>query len=296
MAAPAIDIPVYGYLARLDSARFFPGIDEVLEDAITVLETNPRFVEALLVGLNDEMNRELLWRGFPTDQRGTPFRRFWDRSGGATDIGPIHTWPAGNGLGANGSAGPGDAGGQIALLLRGQLLRRYPNTSIYAWRSSNGALVNPPNAPDDIRHPVFAGVLGLDATFVGFDLTDIDLRQGDGWFFVLQEQPTEPRFGFGEFDGTGTPPALHSWSDTTWQHTGTVPGRYLRITGNPLAGKRLPLAGKTLPPVGPPEEATFVVHASHLAAITMQKPVRVAVHAGGLPQLSHPPVSAARNG
>jgi hypothetical protein len=75
-----------------------------------------------------------------------------------------------------------------------------------------------------------------------------------------------------------------------------VPGRYLRITGNPLAGKRLPLAGKTLPPVGPPDEATFVVHASHLAAITMQKPVRVAVHAGGLPQLSHPPVSAARNG
>ena len=34
-------------------------------DSITLLETNPRFVEALLVGANHEMNRELLWRGLP---------------------------------------------------------------------------------------------------------------------------------------------------------------------------------------------------------------------------------------
>ena len=39
-----------------------------------VLETNPKFVEAFMVGLNTEMSHELLWRGFPTDQRGTYFR------------------------------------------------------------------------------------------------------------------------------------------------------------------------------------------------------------------------------
>ena len=78
MAAPEIDMPVYDYLARLDPERFLPGVGEIPDEAITLLETNPRFVEALLVGLNDEMNRELLWRAFPTDQRGTPFRRFWD--------------------------------------------------------------------------------------------------------------------------------------------------------------------------------------------------------------------------
>ena len=31
-----------------------------------------------MVGLNDEMGRELLWRQFPTDQRGSYFRQFWD--------------------------------------------------------------------------------------------------------------------------------------------------------------------------------------------------------------------------
>ncbi len=274
MAAPEIDIPVYGYLARLDPGRFLPGVGDIPENSITVLETNPRFVEALMVGLNDEMNRELLWRSFPTDQRGTPFRRFWDRSGGATDIDPIHTWAPASKLGAH---GPSALGGQIALLVRGQLLLRFPNTAIYAWRARNGALIDPPQAPDDIKSPVFAGILGPDTVFVGFDLTDDQLTQGDGWFFVLQEQPTEPRFGFDEFAGPGAPPALtpaSSWSDATWQHTATAPGRYLRITGNPLTGLTL---GK----------ATFVTQAAHLAAITIQKPMRVAAHAGGMPNLGH---------
>ena len=32
----------------------------------------------------------------------------------------------------------------------------------------------------------------------------------------------------------------------------------------------------------------FVDHAAHLAAITLQKPMRVAVHAGGVPELVVP--------
>ena len=269
MAAPRIDVPVYGYLARLDPARFLPGVGEIPDDSITVLKTNPRFVEALLVGMNHELNRELLWRAFPTDQRGTPFRRFWDRGAG-TDIDAIHTWPAGNGIGAN---GPGDAGGQVALLIRGQLRRRYPNTCIYAWRALDGELVESPTAPDDLRSPVFAGVLGADTAFVGFDLSGAELTEGDGWFFVLQEQPTEPRFGFDEGAGPGAPPALQSWSDATWQHTGTAPGRYLRLTDNPLSGTAF-------------GDVRFVDHAASLAAITVQKPMRVAVHAGGIPELT----------
>jgi hypothetical protein len=271
MAAPRIDVPVYGYLARLDQARFLPGVGEIPDDSITVLKTNPRFVEALLVGMNDELNRELLWRAFPTDQRGTPFRRFWDRGAG-TDIDPIHTWSAGNGIGAN---GPGDADGQVALLIRGQLLRRYPNTCIYAWRAHGGVLVESPKVPDDLRSPVFAGVLGADTAFVGFDLGSAELTEGDGWFFVLQEQPTEPRFGFDEAAGPGQPPALQSWSDATWQHAGTAPGRYLRLAANPLSGTAF-------------GEVRFVDHAASLAAITVQRPMRIALHAGGIPELTQP--------
>ncbi len=45
----------------------------------TLLRTNNRFIEAYLVGLNHEMGRELLWREYPTDQRGTYFRIVLDR-------------------------------------------------------------------------------------------------------------------------------------------------------------------------------------------------------------------------
>jgi hypothetical protein len=264
---PELDLPMYTYLARLDPARFLPGVSEIPYDSITVLKTNPRFVESLLIGLNHELNRELLWRAFPTDQRGTPFRQFWDRGTGA-DIAAIDTWSPGNGIGSN---GPGDPDGQVALLVRGQLLKRYPNALVYAWRSRNGVLVESP-APGDVRTPVFSGVLDGDTTFVGFDLGSAELTAGDGWFFVLQEQPTEPRFGFDEFSGPGSPPPLQSWSDATWEHTGTAPGRYLRIAGNPLLGTVL-------------GGARFADHAGHLAAVTIQKPMRIAMHAGGLPEL-----------
>jgi hypothetical protein len=267
MAAPELDVPAYEYLARLNPERFLPGVGEIPPDAITLLETNPRFVEALLVGLNSEMNRELLWRSFPTDQRGTPFRKFWAWTDGGQDIPPIHLWPKPNTLGTNARGGPG---GQIALLVRGRLLRRYPNTSIYAWRSKNGALIDPPR-PSDLKPPVFAGVLGSDIVFVGFDLTDADLVAGDGWFFVLQQQPTEPRFGFDEVTPGASVPSLGSWSDATWTHTGTAPGRYLRIRGNPLANR---VVGGV----------QFVAHAGHFAVITLQKPMRVAVHSRSIVQ------------
>ena len=52
------------------------------------------------------MSRELLWREFPNDQRGTPLRQFWDPSAffpgdpppgdvreRLRDIPPLHLWP-----------------------------------------------------------------------------------------------------------------------------------------------------------------------------------------------------------
>ena len=271
MVAPTLDVPLYPYLARVDPGRFLPGVGTIPVDSVTVLKTNPRFVESLLVGVNHELSRELLWRAFPTDQRGTPFRRFWDRRSG-DDIDPVHTWTPSSGLGEH---GPGDPDGQVALLVRGELLRRYPNASLYAWRSVGGVLAANPRVPEDLRTPVFAGVLGADITFVGFDLGASELLSGDGWFFVIQEQATEARFGFDELDGPGPPPALTSWSAATWEHTGTAPGAYLRIADNPLAGTTL-------------DGVRFVDHAAHLAALTHQQPTRVAIHAGGVPELVVP--------
>ena len=108
MAYPVIDLPMFRPLIDLSAELFCPDVNLVPPNSITLLETNPRFIESYLVGLNHEMARELLWREYPTDQRGTPFRQFWDthtvlplpgesadaRRERLYDIKPIDKWPA----------------------------------------------------------------------------------------------------------------------------------------------------------------------------------------------------------
>jgi hypothetical protein len=259
LAAPDLPAPAYRFLAAYDRKRFLPGVDLIPPDSVTLLETNPRFVEAFMVGLNHELNRELLWRAYPTDQRGTPFRHFWDRVDHAPDIDPIHQWNPAGGVATHML---GDPQGQLVLIVRGELLRRYPNTVVYAVRSTAADKLSEQAA--DVKTPVLAGALDPDINFVGFDLRDTDLDQGNGWFFVLQQQPTEPRFGFDE-TAAEQPAFPPSWSDASWADTGTQPGAHLAIVGNPLAGVIR-------------ESVTFLRDAAALAAISLQKPMRVAVH------------------
>src|ERR1700731_2409636 len=107
-----------------------------------------------MVGLNYEFGRKLLWRGYPTDLRGSYFRQFWDvgsfiDSEGLShdalkeklyDIPPIHTWPAGSDLGEHNNRAA--AGAQAVLVIRGELLKRYPTAVIFAqhaqWRMTDG--------------------------------------------------------------------------------------------------------------------------------------------------------------
>lgn len=215
MAYPELVTPAYRLLARHDRTRLLPGVDAIPPDSVTLLETNPRFVGAFLAGLNHELNRELLWRRYPTDQRGTPMRRFWDRAGGAPDIAPLHEWrPAERSL-------VDVAGGRsnLVLLLRGELLRRYPNTVVLAVPAVGPS--TPSTDEAQYRRASFAGVLDPDISFFGFDLTDEDLRRGDGWFFALQEQITEPRFGLDEQRAAGP---LSGWRSAAWGDTGILPG------------------------------------------------------------------------
>jgi hypothetical protein len=104
-----------------------------------------------MVGLNHEFARELLWREYPTDQRGSYFRQFWDvqsfidSEGLSTnplkeklyDIPQLHHWPGHSTLGAhNHRAAPGQVGEQAVLVIRGELLKKYPTAMIYAHRAS----------------------------------------------------------------------------------------------------------------------------------------------------------------
>jgi hypothetical protein len=179
---------------------------ETLEpDSAVLLETNPRVVLAFLAGVNTELTRELRWRGFPVDARATAVRTFWDRRGQGgpgpgTDAAPIDGWAAGSSL--EDAARAAGAGPLLTLVVRSRLLASHPRTAIYAVR----ATVRPDGRrdlaaetePANVRYPSFTGGLLGDVRFFGFTLSAAEARSGSagpGWFFVLQQQLTETRFG-----------------------------------------------------------------------------------------------------
>jgi hypothetical protein len=260
MAYPSIPEPMYERLLQYDKNAFLPGIDLIPPDTITLLETNPRFIESHMVGLNVEFARELLWREYPTDRRGTYFRQFWDRLDGKLDIAELHKFNAGFSLGSN-LLGAGED--HIVLLIRGQLLRRYPSTAVYAVPGTPDGKLKVD--PAEVVEPMLFGRIDPDISFVGFPLTVEDLIAGDGWFFVLQEPPTEPRFGF-DVPSKENPGAPTSWAEADWGDLGVEPGQHLRIAGNPLANTEF-------------DGVRFVTNSAHLAALSLQQPVRVAMHA-----------------
>jgi len=259
MAAPSLVQPMYERLLDYDRNAFLPGVDLIPPDTITILETNPRFIESHMIGLNVEFARELLWREFPTDRRGTYFRQFWDRLDGQLDIPEIHKFRPNVGLGKN-LLGSGED--HIVLLIRGQLLRRYPSTAVYAVPSTADKKIDPAGT---IVEPMLWGRIDPDITFIGFDLTVEDLLEGAGWFFVLQEPPTEPRFGF-DVPNTDNAGAPGSWAEADWGDVGVAAGQHLRLTGNPMANREF-------------DGVRFVTNSAHLAALSLQQPVRVAMHA-----------------
>jgi hypothetical protein len=224
-----------------------------------------------MVGANHEMARELLWRGFPTDLRGTYFRHFWGASGESNrarpdDLPPLHQWSAGKRLGGN--LHDGHVEGQLVLVFKGDLLRRFPNTIIYAVQAVNGGLGTAE------KHPIHRGAAGDDAVFLIFDLTEKQARGGPapagdggaGWFFVMQEQATEARFGLDPI-ATVTPPAV--WSDLGWEHVKVTGGGYLNVAAS----------GAALSGVKQPAGLAWGFNAAHMAEIALQRPFRIAMHA-----------------
>lgn len=205
---PRFPQPMYKGLRNLSQELLLPGLEAVAENSVTVLESNPRFVEAYMAGLNHEIGRELLWRGFATDLRSTPFHHFWDtrgREGGPReDVPPIEKWPRTNPLGKN-AAGPPEPA--LVLLIRGELLRRYPTAMIYATSAIWPAGQARPKLGEQEVHPEFQGSLRPDIVFFGFPLTKKIARgertpSSPGFFFVIQEHPAEPRFGLEANDTT----------------------------------------------------------------------------------------------
>lgn len=285
MDQPMFRRPMYEALRDLSQDYLLPGLHLVPPDSVQLLTTNAKFIESFMIGLNVEMGRELLWRNYPTDQRGTYFQYFWDSfgAGNSEDIIPIHQW-GNRALGTTAIKGLD----RLVLLIRGELLKRYPGAVIYAVRAitHNGKRELATDHAEEFtagmvleEYPIFRGSLNPDVTFVGFNLTKTDVLTGDGWFFVLQSQPTEPRFGLDVVrfrpDGTIDLPELKTWNDLNWAHVAS--------SGSHLVARDVQLTETQ------PTKGKWRHNSAHMAHITKQLPVRVAIHATELIPVTETP-------
>jgi hypothetical protein len=269
LASPEFPQPMYEAIRDLRPEYLLPGLDKVPKDSVTLLQTNQRFIEAFLVGLNHEMARELLWREYPADQRGAYFREFWGSNPTSNTFPPLQEWR--QALGKN-SGAPTDS--NLVLLIRSELLRRYPGTIIYAVKAD--ATGRKPSAlPADQRFPSFRGSAPPDVTFIGFtNLKRDEVKQAQpGWFFIIQQQPGEPKFGLDGDGQFGKP--VPDWSEIAWRHLVRSPEELQRLKHVSIkpGANQLPDASQL---AKPPEWGR---NAAHMARITFQKPVRIAIHA-----------------
>lgn len=337
MNYPEFDIPMYKPLADLSTEYFLPNINLIEQNSIILLETNQKFIESYMVGLNHEMSRELLWREYPTDMRGSYFRQFWDVSSylpqtgenldglkdKLKDIQELHRWSLTSTLGDHDNREQGGTKKEeVVLVIRGELLKKYPTAVIYAhkakWQTKNadggidntkerlladipvGQEDNPPH--NILKTPLYSAKVEPDIYFFGFDLTSQEAKGSDGshpgdkdkpgWYFVIKERPGEPRFGL---DIGGPNAEKHTWSDLAWEDAapGLADGGFLSITNATAAiGLKEPTDTSQAEFEGELEQYkedkliawSKDADAADLAYILYQVPVLVAVHASEMLQ------------
>jgi hypothetical protein len=138
------------------------------------------------------------------------------------------------------------------------------------------------------EQPIFVGSLGKDVVFLGFQFdanvdVDVDVAGSTqvngphpGWFFVFEQPPIEPRFGLdvGRDAQAGKKPA--AWKNVSWYH---ALGANDAATHAPLA----PLDDGVERPYDVRGENTWTEtwarNAAAMARVTLQRPVRMLVHA-----------------
>jgi hypothetical protein len=288
---PAFSQPMYEPLRDMFRDMLLPGLDNVPNNSVMLLDPDPAFIEAYMAGLNDELTRELLWREFPTDLRGTYFRQFWDiraqlkpdateaEREEARDIPPLAGWTAR--LGDN--MKPSRGKNLVVLLIKGDLLVRFPTTVIFAARAKwtrSGTTDGPPAVVDEATAPVFPSLrvdpvpgvrlLGFDIAGGSEAITGGALPPQDpGWFIVIQEHPFEPRFGL----NSNRTDALTTWRKLAWPDIGLrEDSSYIDPTG------KVPVLVDKVR--DPDKLATWGRTGADMAYIFLQQAYRLEVHAG----------------
>jgi hypothetical protein len=268
MGAVDVPWPLAEPLVERDARYLMAGV-AMPSDTVGLLQINGPFISAALIGANHELIRELTWRGAKIDRRATPLRRFFDRRGteisaSPVDIPPVAAWSLSDALDANFALK-----GRAVIILRGELIRRFPHSAVHAARAIREGALRKPGPVTKL--PLFRGSITEDTMFVGFDLTPDELRGPDGlgWYVVITEQPAAPRFGLDE-------PGEHvlkTWNDLAWNDVAVV-NDYVAVSAR-------------LPAPTQPGSLIWNRDAAHMAGITYQRLVALAIHASDmLPSLT----------
>jgi hypothetical protein len=270
MRCPEFPAPMA--LGLLDFAPnwFLPGIAEFPAESVALLTGNGTFIEAFLTGLAHEFNRELLWREFPTDLRGTSFRQFWPRPDGQPDIPPLHTW-----TGHLGDHLSLDAGNLAVLLVRGTVVRRFPDFILAAAPALSAPPGQLPEAqldPAAWKPPMFVVPVDEQTRAYAFDIPHDDLRASPtpgrpGWFFVLQEHSSRVRFGYDLHDS-----AFGTWNDLDWD----------RVLAASPDGRPFAWAGVKIGAPDNPGDVQWNRDAADIARASLKRPFRVLIHSSEL--------------
>lgn len=209
MAYPEIDLPMYKPLAEYSAELFLPNINFIAQNSISLLETNQPFIESYMVGLNYEFARELVWREYPTDQRGSYFRQFWEAQGfldtegldpeelkeKLRDIPPIHLWSKFSKLGDHDNREiEGETEEEVVLVIRGELLKKYPDAVIYAhravWQDKDGNRIWKDEEGRNLQMSDAGIIIELPTGDLPIDLTkERDLRP-----LTSEEEAKPPRY------------------------------------------------------------------------------------------------------
>ena len=283
MQAPEFPDAMYEALEAIAADHLVPNLDLIPPNTYSLMETNRAFIEAYMVGVNYEMARELIWREFPTDQRGSYFRRFWASRDGASslsvkpDIAPIHQWQ--HALGKHPAlSNPVGTEQRLVLVIRADLIRKYPNVVVYMHKAKKVTVTDPETGQrvrkrvpgTRINYPAFFAQVQPDIYFVGFNMTVKEARRGQGYYFMIRERPGEVRFGMDlpSVEDLGTA-AIQPWDDLDWAEL-TGMHRCIDLAQDTPQNKP---DRKTVP-----WPTTTTGHAAQMAWILQQKPVLVAVH------------------
>ena len=270
---PTFEDPLAWDLIALGAEWLIPGVSNFGANRIRLVDVNPTFVGALIVGANNEIARELAWRGYPVDPRATFFQRFWQYVDPTrVDIDDIATtWAADAPIADNVAIDPGSL---TAIVVRGDLVRRYPTAHWFLQQAAPAGhgLLAP--VEGTMAEVAFLAALDAKTAVFGFDVP-VDVVRGDdgghGYFVGIEEQPAGPRFGLDVEEAADFKGKPGSWDECSWGHLVADQKQLDALTHATATGSRLD--GLSL------EGATWGRNAAHQARATWQRPFRMLIHA-----------------